>query len=151
MFRINYKPSTSHWLFPPIVFGILGILLVIMAIQRAVKCKKEGTPFFNFKGYTFFVEGWDKVKLLGTVILLVLYFPAMNLLGFLAASIIFIFLFNVLFVGFSQITGIPEAIRSKQFWSNEDVKTLIASILISVISSTLIWFIFGKVFRITLP
>jgi hypothetical protein len=151
MLRVNYKPSTSHWLFPPIIMWILGILFVIMLIQRAIKCKKTGTPFINIKGYRFFIQDWDKVKLPGTLLLLVLYFPAMNLLGFLPASIIFVFLFNVLFVGLSQLKSIPVAFKTKEFWSNPDFRSLIISLIISVVSSTVIWFLFGYVFRITLP
>ncbi|NLA98269.1 MAG: tripartite tricarboxylate transporter TctB family protein, partial [Spirochaetales bacterium] len=60
--RISYKPSTSHWLFPPMIMGILVFLMVIMLIQRAIKCKKQGKPFFNFKNYHFFVANWDKVR-----------------------------------------------------------------------------------------
>lgn len=151
MLRVNYKPSTSHWLFPPIIMWILGILFVIMLIERAIKCKKTGTPFINIKGYRFFIKDWDKVRLPGTLLLLVLYFPAMNLIGFLAASIIFVFFFNVLFVGLSQVKSIPVAFKTKQFWSNPDFKSLVISLIISVVSSTLIWFLFGYVFRITLP
>lgn len=151
MLRVNYKPSTSHWLFPPIIMWILGILFVIMLIQRAIKCKKTGTPFINIKGYRFFIQDWDKVKLPGTLLLLVLYFPAMNLIGFLPASIVFVFLFNVLFVGLSQLKSIPVAFKTKQFWSNPDFRSLIISLIISVVASTVIWFLFGYVFRITLP
>ncbi len=151
MLHVNYKPSTSHWIFPPIIMWILGILLVIIAIQRVLKCKKSGKPFFNFKNYHFFVANWDKVRFLGTLLLMVTYFPAMNLIGFLPASIIFIFLFNVLFVGLEQLKSIPIAFKTKQFWSNHDFRSLLISLIIAVVSSTLIWFMFGQVFKITLP
>ncbi|WP_332447254.1 tripartite tricarboxylate transporter TctB family protein [Sphaerochaeta sp.] len=151
MLHVNYKPSTSHWLFPPIIMGILAFLAVVMLIQRALKCKKQGKPFFNFKNYHFLVANWDKVRLPGTLLLLVLYFPSMDLLGFLPASIIFIFLFNVLFVGVAQLASIPVAFKTKKFWSNPEFRSLLISLIISVVSSTLIWFLFGKVFKITLP
>lgn len=149
--RISYKPSTSHWLFPPMIMGILVFLMVIMLIQRAIKCKKQGKPFFNFKNYHFFVANWDKVRLPGSLLLLLLYIPAMNFMGFLPASIIFIFLFNVLFVGIAQLASIPAAFKTKKFWSNPDFRSLLISLIISVVSSTLIWFLFGTVFKITLP
>lgn len=151
MFRVNYKPSTSHWIFPPIIMGVLGFLMVIMAIQRFVKCKKEGKPFFAFKNYQFFVENWDKVRLIGSLVLMVLYFPSMNLLGFLPASILFLFLFNVLFVGIEQLASIPVAFKTRKFWSNRDFRSLLSSLIIAVVSSTLIWLVFGKLFKITLP
>ncbi|HKL59896.1 MAG TPA: tripartite tricarboxylate transporter TctB family protein [Sphaerochaeta sp.] len=151
MFRVKYKPSTSHWIFPPIIMGILGFLLVVMAIQRLVKCKKQGKPFFAWKNYSFFEENWDKVRLLGSLVLMVLYFPAMNLLGFLPASILFVFLFNVLFTGIQQLASIPVAFKTRKFWSNRDFRSLLNSLIISVVSSTIIWLIFGKLFKITLP
>lgn len=151
MFRVKYKPSTSHWIFPPIILGVLAFLLVVMAIQRLVKCKKQGKPFFAFKNYQFFVENWDKVRLMGTLALMVLYFPAMNLLGFLPASILFVFLFNVLFTGIRQLASIPVAFKTRKFWSNRDFRSLLNSLAISVVSSTIIWLIFGKLFKITLP
>ncbi|WP_320128829.1 tripartite tricarboxylate transporter TctB family protein [uncultured Sphaerochaeta sp.] len=151
MFKVTYKPSTSHWIFPPIIMGILAILLVIMFLQHLVKCKKEGRPLFKVKGYRFFVENWDKVRLLGTLGLLIVYFPAMELMGFLPASILFVFLFNVLFSGIEQLASIPVAFKTRQFWSNPDFRSLLISLIISVVSSILIWFIFGQVFNITLP
>lgn len=151
MLHIRYIPSTSHWLFPPIIMGILVFLMVIMLIQRAFKCKKQGKPFFNFKNYHFFAANWDKVRLPGSLVLLLLYIPSMNLLGFLPASILFIFLFNVLFVGVEQLASIPVAFKTRKFWSNPDFKSLLISLIISVVGSTLIWFLFGQVFKITLP
>ena len=149
--KITYRLSTSHQIFPPIIIGVLVFLAVIMLIQRALRCKKMGTPFFNFKNYHFFEKNWDKIRLPGTLLLLVLYFPAMDLLGFLPASIIFIFLLNVLFVGIGQLASIPVAFKTKRFWSNHDFRSLLISLIISVVSSTLIWFLFGKMFKITLP
>jgi hypothetical protein len=131
--------------------GILAILLLIMGLQHLFKCKKEGRPIFNVKGYRFFVENWDKFRLLGTLILLVAYFPAMELIGFLPASILFVFLFNVLFCGVKQLASIPVAFKTRKFWSNPDFKSLLISLIISVVSSVLVWFIFGQVFKITLP
>ncbi len=52
--RINYVPSTSHLIFPPIILGILIFLLVIMFIQRTIKCKKNNERIFDYKNYTFF-------------------------------------------------------------------------------------------------
>ncbi|NCC65744.1 MAG: tripartite tricarboxylate transporter TctB family protein, partial [Spirochaetia bacterium] len=107
--KITYKLSTSHWIFPPIIMGILVFLAIIMLLGRAYTCKKQNKPFFHFKDYHFLEQNWDKVRLPGTLLLLVLYFPAMNLIGFLPASIIFIFLLNVLFVGLNQLASIPVA------------------------------------------
>ena len=97
MLREWLKIRNMHFFFPYLIGSICLILLVIILIQRAIKCKKEGTPFINFKGYHFFRENYDKVKLWGSVILFILYIICLPILHFAWASVIFIFLFNVLF------------------------------------------------------
>ena len=53
---IKPKRSNMHLLMPTVVICILVLLLVIMIVQRARKCKKEGKPFLAIKGYHFFDE-----------------------------------------------------------------------------------------------
>ena len=120
--------------------------LVGILIQRAVKCRKTNTPFINLHA-RILVENWDKVSLIGTFVPPLLYPFAMNLMHFLWASILFIFLFNVLFCGIDKIALVKNGGGLK----NEGIRSLLISLLVSVIASTLIWFIFGYVFRITLP
>ncbi len=132
--RVNYVPSTSHWIFPPIIMGILGFLLLIMFFQRVLVCQKEGKVIFDYKNYHFFDKNWDKLKLLGSLILFVCYIKSMNIFGFLISSIIFIFLYNILFIG----------IKSNK-------KSIINSLLISLVFSIGIWILFGQIFKITLP
>lgn len=131
--KLKIINSTSHWVMPRIVMGILVVLLVIIGIQRLIHCRKTGTPFIQLKNYRFFRPGWDKVKLLGGILTFVAYIYLMEFLTFLPASIISIFIFNVLF----------DNERTK--------KSMITSGLISVGFSVFIWLIFGVLFRITLP
>lgn len=131
--KLKIINSTSHWVMPRIVMGILVVLLVIIGIQRLIHCRKTGTPFINFRNYRFFRPGWDKVKLLGGILTFVAYIYLMEFLTFLPASIISIFIFNVLF----------DNERTK--------KSMITSGVISVGFSVFIWLIFGVLFRITLP
>lgn len=146
MFKINYSWGNAHWIVPPIIIGVLCVLFVLILIRRALKCAKEHTPFINLN-YHFFVENWDKLKLIGCLVLLLLYPIAMKAIHFLPASIIFIFLFNVLFCGVDKLAMIKQGGGLK----NEGLKSVLVSLLISVIASVLIWFIFGTVFRVTLP
>ena len=118
---------------PRIVMGILVVLLVIIGSPRLIHCRKTGTPFMQLKNYRFFRPGWDKVKLLGGILTFVAYIYLMEFLTFLPASIISIFIFNVLF----------DNERTK--------KSMITSGVISVGFSVFIWLIFGVLFRITLP
>ena len=131
--KLKIINSTSHWVMPRIVMGILVVLLVIIGIQRLIHCRKTGTPFIQLKNYRFFRPGWDKVKLLGGILTFVAYIYLMEFLTFLPASIISIFLFNVIF----------DNERTK--------KSMITSGVISVGFSVFIWLVFGVLFRITLP
>ena len=131
--KLKIINSTSHWVMPRIVMGILVVLLVIIGFQRLIHCRKTGTPFIQLKNYRFFRPGWDKVKLLGGILTFVAYIYLMEFLTFLPASIISIFIFNVLF----------DNERTK--------KSMITSGVISVGFSVFIWLIFGVLFRITLP
>lgn len=151
MFTVSYKPSTSHWIFPPIIMWILAILFVIMMILRITRCRKTGTPFFGFLRGRFFVEHWDKARLVGTVALFVLYILFMDIIGFLAASIIFVFLYNVLYAGIGQLREIPTALKSGAPLQNAAFRSIVVSLVVSVVFSTAIWFLFGQVFKITLP
>lgn len=131
------KIRNMHLFFPYFIGAICGILLVIILIQRAIKCRKEGTPFINFKGYHFFRSGYDKVKLWGSLILFVLYIVCLPVLHFAWTSVVFIFLFNVLF----------EMKPGKPF----EAKSVLISAVIALASSWGVWYLFYQVFNITLP
>ncbi|MGL5191007.1 MAG: tripartite tricarboxylate transporter TctB family protein [Cetobacterium sp.] len=132
--RINYVPSTSHLIFPPIIFGILVFLIAIMVIQKIIACRKDNVKILNLKEYRFFEENFDKIKLFGTLLLFILYIKSMVIFGFLISSIVFITMFNIIFAG----------IKSGK-------KSIYNSIIISSVFSVSIWFLFGYVFQITLP
>jgi len=144
MFRVRYLPSTSHWIVPPAIIKILIFIFVVLVIQRFLKQKKKNEPFITLKNYSFFEKNWDKLKLIGSLVFFVLYIFAMDIIGFLAASIIFVFIFNILYSGVDKI---PVALKGDRIAA----KSFINSILISVIFSVFVWFLFGKVFNITLP
>lgn len=132
-FNVKIVYSQSQHIVPKIIFVILIILAIIILFQSIMEAKKENRPFVNFKNKKFFIDNFDKVKLFGTFTLLILYIAGMNLLGFIASSIIFISLFNILYTG------------------KKEVKSIAISIGISVVETLLIWFVFGYIFNITLP
>jgi len=148
---IHYKPSSSHWIFPPIIIAILLFLFFIILIQRAVKCRQNKTSFISCKNYQFFEENYDKIKFYGTFVLSVLYILFMNIIHFLPASIIFIFLFNILYCGNNEIKICISNIKNGTKQKNSTLKSLLSSLVISVLFSTTIWFIFGQVLKTTLP
>jgi hypothetical protein len=129
---IKIVHSQSHMFFPKIIITVLAILFVIMMVQRYFDRKKQNKPFINHD-FKFFIKGFDKIKLFGTVILLVLYVGTMNITGFLLGSIIFISLFNILYAG------------------SKEIKSIIASIGIASLESVIVWYVFGQLLAVTLP
>ncbi|MCR5347170.1 MAG: tripartite tricarboxylate transporter TctB family protein [Fretibacterium sp.] len=131
------KIRNMHLFFPMTIGVICLLLLAVIALQRFLKCRKNGTPFIDLKDYHFFKPGYDKVKLWGALILFIVYLTVLPLLHFVWASVIFIFLFNVLF--------------DKQKGEPFTFKSLAISALISVVCSLGVWYLFFRVFNITLP
>ncbi len=126
-----YKYSTSHLFFPKIIITLLVVLGLVIAVPKLLAALKERKN--GGKRYRFFVEGYDKLKLFGTVILMILYVLALDLVGFLPASILFVLLFNVLFCG------------------TLEKNSLLVSAVIAVVFPVAVWLIFGKLFNVTLP
>lgn len=132
--KLNIVYSTSHLLMPKIIGCILVILLAAIIITEVLQKRKAGAASADAGTKKhFFVENFDKKKLFGSLLLFIVYVAVMNYVGFLLASIVAMFLFNVLFE------------------DSKEKKSLITSGVISVAFPAFIWFIFGVVFNITLP
>ncbi len=129
MIQVVY--STEHWIVPIITMGVLVVLLAAIILTEGLARVQEGKPFFQKPG-RFFLESYDKMKLWGTLLLFAGYIFALDVIGFTVTSLIFVFLFNVLYTGTSK-------------------KALIGSAVIAVVASLLISVMFGIVFNITLP
>ena len=121
MIQVVY--STQHWIVPHIVMGILVVLLAAIILTEGMARVKNGEPFFKKPG-KFFIDNCDYVKLFGTLVLFIAFIACLNVIGFTVTSIVFVFLFNVLYAGVAP-------------------KSLLSSIAIAVL--------FGVVFNITLP
>ena len=128
--KVQY--STSHYFFPKIVIGILIILAVIIAVKKIVICVCTKQPLFN-KEWRFFGPGVDFFMLGGSLGLFILYIWLMGIIGFLASSLICVFLFNVLFCR----TLKP--------------KSLLVSVVSTVVTSLVVWSLFAVIFNISLP
>ena len=129
MIQVVY--STEHWIVPIITMGVVVVLLAAIILTEGRARVQEGKPFFQKPG-RFFLENYDKMKLWGTLLLFAGYIFALDVIGFTVTSLIFVFLFNVLYTGTSK-------------------KALIGSAVIAVVASLLISVMFGIVFNITLP
>lgn len=129
MIQVVY--STQHWIVPKIVMGVLAVLLLGIIVSEGTARVKAGGSFFAKPG-KFFIEGCDHFKLWGTLVLFAAYIFCLDIIGFTVTSIVFVFLFNVLYAGTSK-------------------KSIILSIILAVASSLIISVLFGIVFNITLP
>ena len=124
MIKVVY--STQHWIMPRIVMVVLAVLLAaIIATEGMARS-------FLAKPGKFFREGCDHVKLWGTLVLFAGYLWCLNVIGFTVTSMVFVFLFNVLYAGTEK-------------------KSLLLSAALSVSSALIISVLFGVVFNITLP
>jgi hypothetical protein len=131
-FRLEVQYSTSHLFFPKIVIAILVILAVIIVTKNVIIRVRNKQPVVKMD-WKFFVPDADLCMLFGSLALFILYILALDFLGFLTASLIFIFLFNLLFCR----TLKP--------------KSVFISVVISVVSCVSVWYLFSVVFNISLP
>ncbi len=125
------------------MIGIIILLLIIIGLQTLVRKLRDGSLRDSVKGFRFFEKNYDKVKLFGSIISVAVYFFLMDFigrlfpnqgLGFLFASIPFMFVMSFLLVG------------------KENFKNHRTSILVSTVVTPLFaWFLFAKIFFITLP
>ncbi|WP_408010204.1 tripartite tricarboxylate transporter TctB family protein [Pseudalkalibacillus sp. A8] len=128
---VELKFSEYHTIFPKIMLTILIFLAVLMLLLNIVKRIREGT--LTALRFQFFVDNYDKLKFYGTLVLLIAYAFMLEPIGFLPASILFMFLISLLFIG------------------NVKKKSIIVSLANSLATSFAIWYLFGQLFDITLP
>ncbi len=128
---INVVYSSEHWIMPHIIMVLLVILALAIIITEGMERTKKGEAFFKLPK-SFFIEKADYVKLFGTLILFAGYIFTLDKLGFTVTSIIFVFLFNILYAGTSP-------------------KSILISVIIAIAASLIISIAFGVVFQITLP
>jgi hypothetical protein len=131
-FKLEVQYSTSHLFFPKIVIAILAILAAIIVAKNVVIRARNKQPAIK-TAWKFFIPDADLFMLFGSFALFILYILALDFLGFLVSSLIFIFLFNLLFC--------------RTFKR----KSVLVSLGISLISCVSVWYLFSVVFNISLP
>ena len=140
LFRVHVEFSQSHLLFPTIIEWVLAVLLLVIALVHGPELLAQWRDGgLKERGTQWQV---DKRRLFGSVILTAVYFAAMEPvghiypnsgIGFLLTSVVYGFALSWLFVH-----------------DNNRRKTMLMA-LSSVITPTIVWFVFAHVFRITLP
>ena len=130
LLTLEIKFSESHLFFPKVIFTILIILGIGIIIENLHKRRREQKTGFNFK---FFIDNYDKVKFFGTIAALIFYVLLLEKLGFIIATLIFMFIATILFEG------------------NLKGRTLAISAVSSVATTLISWYFFAHLINITLP
>jgi hypothetical protein len=130
----------SHLYFPRIVHWVLAILFALILIFRVrpfladVRAGRKRLPFVH--------EDIDKLRLFGTIFLIIVYFYLMDVVGrmfpytgygFLFMSVIFVFLLSLLYL----------SERTRRNYVIITINALVAPLVA--------WFVFARMFNITLP
>jgi hypothetical protein len=118
--------------FPKIVIAILAVLAAGIAAKTVIVRMRTGRPLFN-KDWKFFIPGADFFMLGGSLVIFILYVALMGVIGFLASSLVCIFLYNLLFC---------RSIKPK---------SLLVSLASTIIACVAVWYLFAVVFNISLP
>ncbi|WP_105567210.1 tripartite tricarboxylate transporter TctB family protein [Microbacterium halophytorum] len=127
--------DSYHLVFPYAIGGILVLLLVAMGIQKLIslvvnRAGKRGEPRERRR---FFDAGFDWKKLFGTLVLAIAYVFLLDPLGFLISSILFI----------AAVSFVLRPVFTP--------RAIIGVALNAILTPTIIWFVFGQLFDITLP
>lgn len=133
MGNIEIVHSQSHLLFPKIIIFIVGLLGLALIIQRFLSSRKINRKFLNLGEFTFFEENIDKIKFFGTIIGLAIFVLLMQTVGFIVGSFVGLSILNIIYNG----------------WGNK--KTIIKSLIISLIETLVVWYLFSNIFGVTLP
>ena len=131
----------SHWFFPTLILGLIGFVLIVLAVQKLLNRKS-----LNSKGDLKTEKGnsetssWSRLALM--LLLLVSYFwlmakvgnwyPNMGL-GFLAASIPCLWLFSLFYV------------------PNFHRRTLVAVSINACVAPLAVWLVLGQLMNLSLP
>ncbi|WP_200411686.1 tripartite tricarboxylate transporter TctB family protein [Virgibacillus salexigens] len=131
LLTVELKFSEYHTIFPNIMLTILIFLAVLMLFLNVIRrIKERRLREFHFQ---FFVDNYDKLKFFGTLVLIIAYAFVLESIGFLLATILFMFLISLLFIG------------------DIKKKSIFVSLTNSLSTSLIIWYLFGQLFDITLP
>ncbi len=140
LLEVSIDFDQSHLFFPKIIFAlIVGMLLLIMVVHRQKVMAILRNPKQELQ---FFDKNADKFRVFVTIGLVALYlymmdivggyFPNMGM-GFLLCSIVFMFLFSLLY---APLNG---------------RKVLITIACNAIIAPLIVWYVLGNLFQITLP
>lgn len=138
--KVEVDFSQSHMMFPKIIMLFMLFLLILILLLYGRKF--FGEIIYNRRPHRFFLENWDKIRLLGTLALITAYFYLMDIvgaffpntgLGFLLVSIPFMLSLSFLYV------------------HDLNRKRCVIIVLNALIAPCTAWYILGNMFNISLP
>lgn len=140
LFEVSIDFDESHLYFPRIVISSIVTLLIMIAFiyrQRVIEIVKNPA-----RELSFFKQNADKFRLFSTIVLVVIYFIAMEQVGMLLPNTGLSFLIcSVGFVFALSLVYVHEYTR----------RTLTIISANAVIAPTVAWYVLGSLFDITLP
>lgn len=140
LFKVKVNFAESHTMFPTIVLWVLLFLLMLIFLFYGLPYLRELAR--GEKKIQLTVAHIDKLRLIGTVVLTIVYFQLMDYVGrffpnmgygFLLVSMPFILLLSLLYVH-----GLN---RSKLLFMSIN----------AIVAPSMAWFILARLFNITLP
>lgn len=140
LLEVQIDFSQSHLFFPTLIHWLLVILLAIIALVHGVPYARGVAG--GKRTLSFAPGGFDAFRLLGTILLTVIYILAMEWIGsffpnrgygFLLASMGY-----VLLLAF----GYAHSINRRKF---------VIIVLTAAAAPAIAWFVLARLFRITLP
>jgi putative tricarboxylic transport membrane protein len=132
--------SREHLLFPSIIEWVLVVLALAIVVTHAPRW----VAAYRSASIGERIRGWkvDTRRLIGCLILTPVYFAAMQPVGSLAENT---------GVGFLITSCVYVFALSWLFVRDNNRRKTIAMTLNALITPTLVWFVFARIFRITLP
>ena len=140
LLSVSIDFETSHLFFPTIIHWIMAILFALILVMKVVPfmaAVKRGERTMPIIG-----EARDNFRFFGTLVLIAAYFYFMAVVGdmfpytgygFLIVSIAFVFLMSLLYL---------------HDWTKKAITIVIVN---AIVAPSLAWFVFAKLFTITLP
>ncbi len=140
VFQVSIDFDESHLFFPIIILVLLAVVLLAILIRFGPSFLREiknGT-----RKLSLFEENFDKFRLFGSLLLLVVYFIAMDAVGRLFPNMGFGFLF--MSIPFMLLTSLL-------YVHNLDRKKMMLICVNSLVAPCIAWYVLGNMFNISLP
>jgi len=140
LFHVSIDFEKSHTFFPIIILCLLAILLIAIVATSGIPLLRDVKS--GKRKLSLFEKNFDKLRLFGSLLLLIVYFIAMDAVGRLFPNTGFGFLFmSIPFMFCTSLLYVHDIDRRK----------LILISLNSIVAPGVAWYVLGNLFNISLP